>query len=824
MIRMIYHTVLCCFILMMNLQLAAQTGSVRLFIHQADSGKVRDGIAYVKGNHVQKAVPCDKKGLCFFQDLPYGQYVMGAFSAGYQTREMSLNLTKQEEVLHIYLEQLKGVLPEVEVLAERRQYMTLGGVEGTAIYEAKKSEVIDMKALVVNTANNNTRQIFGKVTGLNIWESDGSGLQLGIGGRGLNPNRTSSFNTRQNGYDISADALGYPESYYTPPAEALERIEVVRGAASLQYGTQFGGLLNFVMKKGPSDTPLEWTSRLSGGSWKFINAFNSLGGTVANGKLSYYAFYQHKRGDGWRPNSDFRVNTAYGALNWQAGKNTRITAEYTHLDYLAHQPGGLTDAQFEDDPSQSLRSRNWFRIDWNLWSLVADIKLGKKALLNIRNFAIHSGRQSLGNLDRMTVADFAPQRTLIDGLFRNIGNESRLLKTYNAFGREHTGVLGFRIYKGNTRARQGDADGGKDPDFTFIRPDQPDNSDYRFPNMNFALFTEQILRVCPKLSIVPGLRWEYIQTEATGYFKQQLKDAAGNLIAESVFNDARRRERSFLLAGLGLSFKPLENIELYANFSQNYRAINFSDLRINNPSLKVDTMIRDESGFTADIGLKGTHGGLLRYELTAFCLYYNDRIGQVLRADQPPLFQDYRFRTNIADARNTGLELLADMNLLPLFSKYSKNSLSVFVNAALIKAIYLGSEEKSVEGNQVEMVPPFMVRSGMTWSGKQFRASVQYSHTAGHYSDASNAVRTSSAVEGRIPDYQVLDASCAYTWKQWTLELSVNNILNAAYFTRRADSYPGPGIIPADARNVTAGIQYVFRKKPFRKEEGSRPE
>ena len=83
---------------------------------------------------------------------------------------------------------------------------------------------------------------------LNVWESDGAGIQLGIGARGLSPNRTSNFNTRQNGYDISADALGYPESYYTPLADGLEKIEIIRGAAALQFGTQFGGVINFIMK------------------------------------------------------------------------------------------------------------------------------------------------------------------------------------------------------------------------------------------------------------------------------------------------------------------------------------------------------------------------------------------------------------------------------------------------------------------------------------------------------------------------------------------------------------------------------------------------
>ncbi|MDV7393727.1 hypothetical protein RZS08_20285, partial [Arthrospira platensis SPKY1] len=118
---------------------------------------------------------------------------------------------------------------------------------------------------------------------------------MGIGGRGLSPNRTANFNVRQNGYDISADALGYPESYYTPPLEALDRIELVRGAASLQYGTQFGGMLNFRFKKGAADKPVEVVSRQTAGSWGFFNSFNSVGGTVAKGKLNYYSYLQYKR-------------------------------------------------------------------------------------------------------------------------------------------------------------------------------------------------------------------------------------------------------------------------------------------------------------------------------------------------------------------------------------------------------------------------------------------------------------------------------------------------------------------------------------------------
>ncbi|WP_373398957.1 TonB-dependent receptor plug domain-containing protein [Algoriphagus halophilus] len=125
----------------------------------------------------------------------------------------------------------------------------MNAVDNMGLYEAKKSEVILPENMTANLSTNNARQVYSKVVGLNIWENDGAGLQLSIGGRGLDPNRSSNFNTRQNGYDISADALGYPESYYTPPLEGIGKIQIVRGAASLQYGTQFGGLVNFQMKR-----------------------------------------------------------------------------------------------------------------------------------------------------------------------------------------------------------------------------------------------------------------------------------------------------------------------------------------------------------------------------------------------------------------------------------------------------------------------------------------------------------------------------------------------------------------------------------------------
>ena len=124
--------------------------------------------------------------------------------------------------------------------------------EDGVIYAGKKTEVIVVDSLDANKAINNTRQILGRIPGLNIVETESSGFTAnGIATRGLNPTQSIEMNTRQNGYNISADVYGYNEAYYIPPMEAVKRIELVRGAASLQFGSQFGGLVNYITEDAP---------------------------------------------------------------------------------------------------------------------------------------------------------------------------------------------------------------------------------------------------------------------------------------------------------------------------------------------------------------------------------------------------------------------------------------------------------------------------------------------------------------------------------------------------------------------------------------------
>ena len=351
---------------------------------------------------------------------------------GYQYFEKTLEL-KGDLVLNVVFSNPIQELSEVVVKANNQkifQLSKLKDVEGTAIYAGKKSEVISMDLSMANLASNNSRQIYNQVAGLNIYQNDDAGLQLNIGGRGLDPNRTSNFNTRQNSYDISADALGYPESYYTPPAEALKEIQIVRGAASLQYGTQFGGLVNFIIKNPVLNKPFEIITRNSIGSNSLYTNFTSLSGT--KNKLSYYSFINYKKGDGFRPNSDFESFNSFFNLRYQINDKTSLSTEFTYMKYLAHQAGGLSDSMFYTNPLQSNRSRNWFGLNWFLYNLKIKHQFNPATNFSLNLFGLKATRNALGfRTNRVDQIDSNNERDLIKGDFKNIGLESRFLKKYN---------------------------------------------------------------------------------------------------------------------------------------------------------------------------------------------------------------------------------------------------------------------------------------------------------------------------------------------------------------------------------------------------------
>ncbi len=762
-----------------------------------------------------------------FSNVPGGKYTVIVFAFEYEVLEIALTYDSPMN-FEIQLEPLQTKnLTEVVMIQRRERIFALKQlkkVEGTAIYAGKKSEVVLLDGITGNLAANNPRQIYSQVVGLNIYENGDAGLQLNIGGRGLDPNRTANFNTRQNGYDISADVLGYPESYYTPPAEALEEIQVVRGAASLQYGTQFGGLVNFKFKKPNPNKKIELVTRQTLGSYNLFTSFNSLGGTV--GKLSYYTYFNYKEGNGFRPNSSYNSRNYFAHVGYQFSDKTKVTVETTFLNYLAKQPGGLTDAQFLEDPTFSNRERNWFNVDWKLYSLRLDHQFSSKTDFSLNLFGLDASRKALGfRTNRVSQPDDPeePRELLIDN-FKNWGAEARVLTRYKLWGDESALLLGSKFYKTNNDQRQGPGTTAANPDFNFADatfPNYERQSQFDFPNLNVAFFGENIFNITPKFTLTPGFRLEHIKTESEGSYKNIVLDLAGNPILNEEIEDNRTFDRTFLLLGLGATYKVLPNVELYGNISQNYRSVTFSDIRVVNPSFQVDPNISDEDGFTADLGFRGRHEDILTFDVSGFGLLYDNRLGEILK---PATRTDengneietggiVRFRGNIGTAFMYGLESFGNWSIKEtFFPTLEKLKLNYFLNLALTNSEYLSSEENNVEGNQVEFIPNVNLKTGLNFGYANLLGSLQYTYLSKQFTDATNAPQdindNQRGIEGEIPAYDIMDFSLSYTYKKWKLEAGVNNVLDNSYFTRRATGYPGPGIIPSEPRTFYTTLQF----------------
>ncbi|NRA93749.1 MAG: TonB-dependent receptor, partial [Psychroserpens sp.] len=291
-----------------------------------------------------------------------------------------------------------------------------------------------------------------------------------------------------------------------------------------------------------------------------------------------------------------------------------------------------------------------------------------------------------------------------------------------------------------------------------------------------------------------------IRTRSDGFFKQINTDAAGNVIFEDIIEDNRDFERNFLLLGLGASYKPNTSFELYGNVSQNYRSVTFNDINIVNPAFAVDPDITDEEGFTADAGIRGDFNKILSYDVSAFSLFYNGRIGFVQKeSDTGGVISE---RGNVGDAVLFGLESFFDLNLKKVFDMNNDFSLNYFLNASFISSEYTSSEQAGIEGNEVEFVPESNFKTGVRFGYKNFQANIQYTYLGQQFTDATNSVEANlSGVIGAIPEYEIVDLSMSYSYKRYKLEAGINNVLDETYFTRRATGYPGPGIIPSAPRN-----------------------
>ncbi|MFY7965050.1 MAG: TonB-dependent receptor family protein [Chitinophagaceae bacterium] len=697
-------------------------------------------------------------------------------------------------------------LPDITIVGNnsKSDYQQIPEIVGTNIYAGKKNALIVMANVQGNIVMNNMRQVLAKVPGIHIWESDPSGIQIGISTRGLSPNRSWEFNTRQNGYDIAADPYGYPEAYYNPQLQAVQRIEIVRGEGSLQYGPQFGGLVNYILKNGSDiKKEFEFESQQAIGSNALFNSFNAIGGKFK--KNHYYAFFDHRNGDGWRNNSKFFTNSGFATFTHHFSTRFSLTAEIMQSHLRSQQAGGLVDANLYNNPQQSLRARNWFDILWTNPALILNYKINQSTVWNTKLFATIGNRNSVGYLQSILFKDsinpatgqFNTRLLNIDE-YRNYGLESRIITNYSFGKMKNTISSGIRLYTGTT-FRRADGIGTTESDYNMTAiGNYP--KEITFSSNNIAAFVENIFRINDKFYLIPGVRYEWLAGEASG--RNGFTSGGAEIILQNI-----KRSRSFLLAGIGSEYHTSKQTELYANISQAYRPIQFANLQAAPTTDVVDTDLQDSKGYNAELGFRGKHKNWLQFDISAFYLQYNNRVGTINISGTT----SYRFITNVGNSTSKGIEAFVEVNALKLFNSTTQNNLLIFASYSYTDARYSGDhKDANTKGKKVENAPTNILRSGATLDIKSFQFTTQVSYVGEAFSDANNTINpTPNAQNGIIPEYTVVDITTSYKLsKEVTAKAGINNVTNKTYFTRRAGGYPGPGALPADGRTFFVSIGF----------------
>ncbi len=673
-------------------------------------------------------------------------------------------------------------------------------IQKTFIWSGKKNEVINLQNMDANVSEKTGRQIFAKVPGVFVYDMDGTGNQTNIATRGLDPHRGWEFNIRRNGAIVNSDLYAYPASHYSMPMEAVGRIELIRGTGSLQYGSQFGGMLNYISKQPDTTKAITVESINSIGSFGHLSTYNAISGTI--GKFQYYVYYSTRKSDGYRDNSRSDYDGQSFMLVYNPCHSLKFTAELSRSNYIYQIPGPLTDSMFHTNPTYSTRARNYFnpeiyvpslKVEWAINSRT-DLLVSTSAVIGDRNSVMFDRPANVPDAISPATQQYAQRQIDIDH-FNSFTTELRVSHRYSLLNSMSTLAAGVQLMNNNTNRQQlGKGATGTDFDLTMV--ESGFGRDLHYETKNVAFFIENNFRLTEKLSINPGFRIESGESNMYGTTSYYNEEDLPNTLTHK-----------FPLFGVSGQYSLTDNINFYGGWSQSYRPVLFKDIIPGSIFETVNKDLKDAYGYNTEIGFRGALKGL-RWDVTFYQLQYNNRMGVQATQDENGIL--VLNRTNIGGSKTNGAEV---------FLQYSTAigphlNVTLFTSTAFLNAKYenavirSGNNNIDVSGNRVETTPELITRNGLTL--KSYFASVTFllSHTDESFADPLNTVEPSATGSvGLVPSYSLLDINTTFSIsRNVTVRFNINNVADKSYFTKRPTMYPGAGIWPSDGRSLNLSV------------------
>ncbi len=645
----------------------------------------------------------------------------------------------------------------------------------------------------------NFSEALRKLPGISVRDEEGFGLRPNICIRGTNPTRSTKVLLLEDGLPLAYAPYGDNASYYHPPVERYDSVEVLKGSSQILYGPQtIAGVVNYITPN-PTQRP-SFEMLLTGGNARFFNGSFTGSGTI--GRTGILAQFTRKQGDGSRENTSSRLNDLSAKVVQTLTDRQALTFKFSYYGEDSNVTySGLTLDEFRTGPRYNPFRNDRFYGDRFGFSVSHAAVLSHRASLVTSAYANRFSRdwwrQSSNSSQRPNRLNLDPDCRSMADLNTTCGNEGRL-RRYGTYGVEprftysydagnaYRGELqaGVRIHWEHQHRRQ-------------LNGDLPDSRDGVPAELNerrnFAQSAYAQHRfVFGTLAVTPGIRLERIRAERT------------NLLATPAAHG--RTTITAVVPGIGVAYSGLPRVTVFAGVHRGFSPPRAEDI-ISNTGGVIE--LDPELSWNYEAGIRSVPVQGWRIEAAVFRLdYQNQIIAASLAGGTGALL------TNGGRTLQQGAEVSSTLEAGRLF----RTPHNVYLRTAITwlpVAEFRGTRFSSVTpavsitGNRLPYVPESQFTTVLGYSHPRgFHAFVENVFTGGQFSDDLNTVNvTPNGQRGYIPSQNYWNATANYAVERMrtTFFVTAKNLTDRSFVVDRSR-----GILPSTGRRIQAGVHVRF--------------
>lgn len=740
-------------------------------------------------------------GFYRFERLVPGEYELTAVARGFSAASQNISLNSGEP-RDINLTLQPSSLAETVVVSSNSLLMNGELVERTP----GAVDIIDNNTLESSRALSSSEAL-RKVAGLNVRDEEGFGLRPNIGIRGLNPTRSTKVLLLEDGLPLTYAPYGDNASYYHPPVDRFESVEIVKGSGQILYGpTTVGGVINYVTPAPPLSRSGFLT--LMGGNRDYFNGHINYGGTWRNTGLLFD--YTRKQGELARQDQrsglndfNFKSVSAFGMKHALTLKGNYY-GERSNITY-----SGLTEAEYRANPRQSIFRNDFFDGDRFGGSIThafvprSDITVTTNIYGSI--FYRDWWRQSSNSAERPnrlnTLAVGDPDCLSMADLHTTCGNQGRLrkyyvrgvesrLRTNFAFlGVNNEADFGGRIHFETQDRQQQNGDTPTARSGVVVENNERKNSAYSVFFQNRFLFRDW--------TITPGVRVEHIKFQRT------------NRLANGGAGVTGRTELTEVVPGIGVSYHPASRLTVFAGVHRGFAPPRTEDIINNATGGSVD--LDSELSWNYEVGVRSLPAKGLQLDATFFRMDYENQIVPASLAGGV----GSQF-TNGGETLHQGVELTGRLDSATILGSphnfYLRTAFTYLPVAKFTGTRFSnvgGFSNVSISGNRLPYAPEQLVNFNVGYShAKGVNTFLEGVYVGRQFGDDLNTVNpTANGQRGAIPSYTVWNATFNYKAEalRSTFFITVKNLFDRTYIVDRSR-----GLLPSSPRLVQAGIKFYL--------------